>query len=87
MDGSLSHPQCRNYKAFIEEYFLNKSITHRRFPNWTGLNNLSILPSKCYPGSNISFAAPQVGQTQSSGIASKAVPGFTPLSGSPFAGS
>jgi hypothetical protein len=38
-------------------------------------------------GSKSSLPAPQIGQTQSSGISSKAVPGSTPPSGSPTAGS
>ena len=37
--------------------------------------------------SNWLFVAPQMGQTQSSGISSKAVPGFMPPSGSPSSGS
>ena len=41
-----------------------------------------------YPiGLNSSLPTPQIGQTQSSGISSKAVPGAIPLSGSPTAGS
>jgi hypothetical protein len=34
-----------------------------------------------------SFSAPHIGQTQSSGTSSQAVPGATPLSSSPVAGS
>src|SRR5512136_260583 len=40
-----------------------------------------------YCFSNASFPAPQIGQTQSSGRFSNAVPAAIPASGSPFAGS
>jgi len=36
---------------------------------------------------NISLESPQIGQTQSSGTSSHAVPGAIPLSGSPISGS
>lgn len=45
------------------------------------------LHAPSYSFSNISFSAPHSGQTQSSGRSSKGVPGATPLSGSPSAGS
>ena len=38
-------------------------------------------------GENISLPTPQMGQTQSSGRSSNAVPGAMPLSGSPASGS
>ena len=45
-------------------------------------------PKKNYScTSKESFPTPQSGQTQLSGISSKAVPGAIPLSGSPLAGS
>jgi hypothetical protein len=58
----------------------------------TGAGNLSANSAKkfssgVYSGSNISFATPHIGQTQSSGTFSNAVPGATPESGSPAAGS
>ena len=40
-----------------------------------------------YTGSKSFFEAPHSGQTQESGIASKAVPGTIPCSGSPLTGS
>ena len=42
---------------------------------------------KDYSSSKTSFPNPQIGQTQSSGMSSNAVPGATPLSGSPTTGS
>ena len=38
-------------------------------------------------GENMSLPTPHRGQTQSSGMSAKAVPGATPESGSPWAGS
>lgn len=43
--------------------------------------------SRTYSFSNTSLPRPQVGQVQSSGTCSQGVPGATPLSGSPTAGS
>jgi hypothetical protein len=43
--------------------------------------------TRSYSGSNISFVTAQTGHIQSSGMSSKAVPGATPESGSPTAGS
>ena len=40
-----------------------------------------------YSASKASFSSPHTGQTQSAGTSSHFVPGATPLSGSPFAGS
>jgi hypothetical protein len=47
----------------------------------------SSVPAHSSAGSNMSFSTPQSGQTQSSGRFSQAVPGSTPLSGSPSSGS
>jgi len=46
------------------------------------------IETRCYSTfANSSLPTPQMGQTQSSGKSSKAVPGAIPLSGSPTAGS
>jgi hypothetical protein len=47
----------------------------------------SMILRKNYSSENSDLDAPHSGQTQSSGNASNAVPGATPLSGSPTAGS
>ena len=56
-------------------------------PRGCFLLSLSVFPEKDHSFSNASLPRPQVGQTQSAGTFSQGVPGATPFSGSPTAGS
>ena len=79
-------------------YFLKSKLdTQKRFRDKTiGLHNFkkemphihcTASPILYYSATNTSFPIPQIGQTQSSGRSSNAVPGAIPLSGSPTSGS
>ena len=65
----------------------SRTLAHRHFKKEMPHIHCTASPILYYSATNTSFPIPQIGQTQSSGRSSNAVPGAIPLSGSPTSGS
>lgn len=76
-------PQC--FKGQVLGNMGSAPLSRRRSPRRSGC--VSRAARGGYSGLKFSLVAPQMGQVQEAGRASHLVPGFTPLSGSPSAGS
>ncbi len=78
----------RKSERIVGRYFYG---AHSRFaravPNWRSGNEWADGVGDYSSAEKSSLPTPQMGQTQSSGMSSNAVPGAMPLSGSPTSGS